>query len=128
MSLNVLSLFRVVFIIPDNSLYRGKKIEMGYTLSIRKHNKKVLTKYSKSRSTTSISTVNSNQSNNIKTSNIYYIKRISYFPYSIVKKWWFIKYGRCIIKENRYRVKCLYQLQRTVLNNISEKIISSNFI
>ena len=58
---------------------------MGYTLSRRKHDRKVLTNYKKMRRITTILHVNSNESNILKTSNIDYVKILLNFPYSIVQ-------------------------------------------
>ena len=54
---------------------------MGYTLSRRKHDRKVLTNYKKRRRTTTILHVNSNESNILKTSQIDDFKRASNCPY-----------------------------------------------
>ena len=64
MSLNVLSIFKVTLIILRHYFSIEKVIDMGYTPSRRKQGRKVFSKSKKRRSTTNISHVNSNESNN----------------------------------------------------------------
>ena len=64
MSLNVLSVFRVTLIILRHYFSTEKLIDVGYTPSRRKQGRKVFSKSKKRRSTTNISHVNSNESNN----------------------------------------------------------------
>ena len=58
---------------------------MGYSSSKMKHDRKVLNRDNQRRRTAIISHVNSNESNNLKTSNMYYVKRTSNFPYLVVQ-------------------------------------------
>ena len=58
---------------------------MGYSSSKMKHDRKVLNRDNQRRRTAIISHVNSNESNNLKTSNIDYVKIISNFTYYTVQ-------------------------------------------
>ena len=58
---------------------------MEYSSSKMKHDRKVLNRDNQRRRTAIISHVNSNESNNLKTSNIDYVKIISNFTYYTVQ-------------------------------------------
>ena len=80
---------------------------MGYTLSRRNHDRKVLTKYKKRRLTTIISHINNNkQKNEIIKHQLCWKKDNTLFYQPIRRK--LIKYNDYFNIDNWSRVKCLY--------------------